>query len=110
MEVEGFACSIADGVVGPGRQLVLPAVLGPGVPTARLGHLEPERLVGDHVEPRGWRRLTGPEDGHVLTPIITEAAEPVEELQLGRRCRGAFRRAGRRPWAAWIAELAGRHA
>ena len=88
-DVEGFACWVADGVVGPRRQLVFPAVLGPGVPTAGLGHLEPERLVGDHVEPRSWGRLTGAEDRHVLTPIITEAAEPIEELQLRRRCDGA---------------------
>ena len=91
-DVEGFACWVADGVVGPRRQLVFPAVLGPGVPTAGLGHLEPERLVGDHVEPGSWGRLTGAEDGHVLTPIITEAAEPVEELQLRRRCDGAVPR------------------
>ena len=38
--IECLARRVADGIVRPRRELVLPAVLGPGIARARLGDLE----------------------------------------------------------------------
>ena len=53
--VDRFARRVADRVVRPGRELVLAAVLRPGVAAALGRHLEAEARVGDHVDP-GRRR------------------------------------------------------
>ncbi len=91
-DVDRLAHRVADGIVRPRRELVLAAVPRPGVAGARLGDLEPERRVGDDVQPRRRRRLSGAEDRDVLTPAVREAAEPVEELQLRARHHGLARR------------------
>ena len=104
-DVERLARRIADRIVGPRRQLVLAAVPGPGVAGAGLGDLEPERRVGDDVEPRGGRRLARAEDDDVLAAVLVEPAQSVEELELrqrrmalvvaGGRCRRRRRGGGR---------------
>ena len=97
-DVDRLAHRVADRVVGPRGELVLAAVPGPGVARPGLGDLEPERRVGDHVQPRRRGRLSRAEDRDVLAPAIGEAAEPVEELQLRTR-RGRL--------ARWSASSAG---
>ena len=83
-EIEGFAAAVADGVVRPRRDLIFTAVDRPGVAAALGSHLEAERRIGDDVDPRRGRRLARPEDRHILGPISREAAESVEEFQVGR--------------------------
>ena len=46
--------------------------------------LKPERRIGDDVDPGRRRPLAGPQDGHVFSPVGREAAQPVEELEIGR--------------------------
>src|SRR5688572_25099037 len=72
--VERLTSRIAGRIVGPRCQLVLAAVPGPCVTGAGLGCLEPERRVGDDIEPWSRRRLSGPEDDDVLAPVLVEAA------------------------------------
>ena len=84
-DVDRLAHRVADGVVGPRRELVLAAVPRPRVARPGLGDLEPERRVGDHVQPRRRGGLPGAEDRDVLAPVVGEATEPVEELQLRAR-------------------------
>ena len=89
-DIDRLAHRVADGVVGPRGELVLAAVPRPRIARPGLGDLEPERLVGDHVQPGCWGGLSGAEDGDVLTPVACEATEPVEELQV-------------RAWHGWLA-------
>ena len=81
-DVDRLAHRIDDRVVRPRGELVFAAVPGPRVPRPGLGDLEPERRVGDDVEPGCRGGLSRAEDGDVLAPPIDEAAEAVEELEL----------------------------
>ena len=54
-QIEGFAASVADGIVRPRGELVLAAVDGPGVAAALGSRLEPESRIGDDVDPRRRR-------------------------------------------------------
>ena len=83
-QIEGFAASIADGVVRPRRDLILATVDRPGVAAALGSRLEAERRIGDDVDPRRGRRLARPEDRHILASVSREAAESVEEFEVGR--------------------------
>ncbi len=51
--IERLARRVADGIVRPRRELVLPAVHRPCKARARLGGLETEVRVGHHVDPGG---------------------------------------------------------
>ena len=88
-QIDGLSGRIGDRVVRPGRELVLPAILRPGVAGARLRDLEPQSLVGDHVDPRGGRPLALAERDHVFAAVLDEAAQPVAELPHGTRRRAA---------------------
>ena len=92
-DVEHLARPVADGVVRPGRELILATVARPRVAAALGRHLEAERGIGDHVDPGRRRPLPLAEDRHVLPPVVGEATEAVEELE--RRSRQ--RRASERP-------------
>jgi hypothetical protein len=103
-DIEGFAGTVRDGIIRPGRQLVFPAVDRPCVSAAIGSHLKAETRVGDHVDPRRRCRLTGPQNGNVLLAVIGKSAEPVEEFKIGHGGRGArriIRHSGlrRKPWA-----------
>ena len=55
--VEDLAGPVADRIVRPGRELVVAAVLRPGIAAALGRHLEAERRVGDDIDPGRRRRL-----------------------------------------------------
>src|SRR6185369_1977816 len=80
--VQRFARRVADRIVRPGRELVLPAVLGPGVAAALRRHLETERRVGDHIDPGGRRGGALLQYDDVFAPVLGEAAQAVEEFQV----------------------------
>src|SRR5277367_3363692 len=68
-EIEGLALRIADGIVRPGRELVLAAVGGPSI-AATLGcGLKAERGIGDHIDPGCRRRLARAEYRHVFPTV-----------------------------------------
>ena len=80
--IEGFATGVGNRVVGPGRELVFPAVLGPGVAAALRRYLEAELRIGDHVDPgRGCVGIRF-QQRHVLAAILVETAQPVEALKV----------------------------
>ena len=83
-KIEGLARPIGDWIVGPRRQLMLAAVHRPGVTAALRGHLETEAGIGDHVDPRGGRRLARAEDRHIFAAALGEATQAIEELHAGR--------------------------
>ena len=66
---------------------MLAAVHRPSVAAAFGGHLETEVGIGDHVDPRRWRRLARAEDRHVLAAALGEATQAVEELHARRPSR-----------------------
>ena len=84
-QIDGLSGRIGHRVVRPGRELVLPAILRPGVAGARFRDLEPQSLVGDHVDPRGGRPLALAERDHVFAAVLHEAAQSVVELPHGTR-------------------------
>ena len=86
-KIESLARLISDWIVGPRRQLMLAAVHGPGVTAAFRGHQETEGRIGDHVDPRHWRRLARAEDRHVVAAALGEATEAIEELHARRPSR-----------------------
>src|SRR5919197_6758782 len=69
-DVDALARRIADRIVRPRAQLVLAAIDRPRVPRTRLGDLETEPWIRDHIDP--WRRCPSPlaEDDHVLASIL----------------------------------------
>ena len=70
-----FSRRVRDRIVGPGAELVQPAVHGPGVAAAGLRHLEAEATVGDHVDPRSRRRLARRQFEAELTAGRIEVAD-----------------------------------
>ena len=95
-QIEGFAATVANGIVRPRGELVLATVDGPGVAAALGSRLEPECRIGDDVDPRRRRRLARSEDRHVLGAVVGKAAEPVEEFEVGRAVAGTAAPAARR--------------
>ena len=86
-DIQGFAWRVADGVVGPGRELVFPAVVGPGVAAAFGRDLKAELRIGDHVDPGCRGVAPGVQAHHVLAAIQIETALAVGKLQRAwRRC------------------------
>ena len=59
-QIKDVAGPIADGIVGPRRQLVLPAVQPPAIAAAVGGHLKAEGRIGDDIGPRRRGCLPGP--------------------------------------------------
>src|SRR5579859_417925 len=85
--IECLSWPVADRVVGPGRELVLATVDRPGVAAAFGRHLKAEDGIGDYVDPGRGRRLSWAQGRYILPTILSEAAEPVEELErLPRAC------------------------
>ena len=84
--IERLARSVADGIVRPGRELVLPAVLGPGIARARLGDLETEPRVGHHVDPGSRGPLPLAQNRDVFSAVRCESSQAVEELEI--QCGG----------------------
>src|SRR5262245_50461320 len=54
-QVYHFRRGITGRIVAPGRQPILLAVAGPGVPQAALRHQEATQGIGHHVDPRRGR-------------------------------------------------------
>ena len=83
-DVDRLARRVADRVVGPRRELVLAAVARPRCSrtrTRRPGTRTTELAITfSHGAGVDW---PGPEDDDVLAPAVGEAAESVEELELG---------------------------
>ncbi len=69
VDVENLTGAIADRIVGPGGELVVAAVLRPGIAAAFGGDLEAEGGIGDDIDPRRRRRLSGSQHGNVLATI-----------------------------------------
>ena len=92
-DVDRLARRVADRVVRPRRELVLAAVDRPRVARPRTRRPGSRTRVRDDVDPGRRRPLPLAEDGDVLPPVLGEAAEAVEELELRARrgrlaCRG----------------------
>ena len=85
LDVEHFAGTIADAIVGPLRNLMLLAVDCPRVSSALDRDLESERRICDHVDPRRRRPLALAENRQVLTAVRGKSAEPVEKFDLAPR-------------------------
>ena len=83
--VDRLARRVADRVIRPRSELILAAVERPGVTRARLRDLKAKGRIRDHVDPGRRRPLSLAENRHVLTAIRSEAAEAVEELEVGPR-------------------------
>src|SRR6267142_1180070 len=98
-QIDDLAWPIGDGVVRPGRELVLATAARPGVAAALDRDLKAERGIGDDIDPRGRYRPPGAENRHVLPPVLGESTEPVEEFEVRRRRHGLRRLCGRR--ASW---------
>ena len=59
LQQEELTTGVADGVVGPGRELVQSAVTGPGEAGAALRHQRTETRVGQYIDPGPWRATVG---------------------------------------------------
>src|SRR5271169_1016467 len=79
--IKHFAGRVTDGVVRPGRDLVLLTVERPGETPAFGGNLKTERRIGDDVDPRCRCAVRPFEDCHIFASLRAEAAEPVEEFE-----------------------------
>ena len=91
---ERLAGRIADRIVAPRRQPVVVAVDRPGVAGAALGGGEAEGRVGDDVRPRRRRqraRSSGSTAIDVFAAVVGEAADAVEQLEVGGRRRARAR-------------------
>ena len=98
-DVKRLAGRVADRVVGPLRDLVLAAVLGPAIGAAVTRHLKTEGGIGDDVDPGHGSGRPVFQHGHVFRAVLAEAAEAVEEFEIvrlrdhlgGRPCRRSLR-------------------
>ncbi len=79
--IKSLAGCVADGIVRPGRELVLAAVHGPGVARARLGDLETEFRVRHHVDPGSRGPLPLAQNRDVFAAVRCESPQAVEELE-----------------------------
>ena len=80
-DVDGFSGGIADGIVGPRRQLIFMAVERPGMTRARFRNEEAERSIRNHVDPGRRSPQTFTENGHILVALIGEATQAVEKFE-----------------------------
>ena len=102
-EISNINCApgfIGDGIVRPGRDLVLLAVERPGETGPFRGCLKAEFLVGDHIDPWCGRGLAGADKHDIFAAIGGEPAIPVIVIErkrgeAGRRLRGTAGCAGR---------------
>src|SRR6202789_3854711 len=83
--IQHFARAIGDRIIRPRRDLMFPAVEGPGKAAAVGRHLKSEVRVGDDVDPRRGCGLSRAEESHVLAPLRAEAAQAIEEFEIVRR-------------------------
>ena len=83
--IDRFTRRVADRIVGPRRQLILTAIHRPRVPGAGLRDLKAEDRIGHDIDPGRWSPLPLPEDGDVLTAVIDEPSQAVEELEFWAR-------------------------
>ena len=74
VQQQPFAGRVAQRVIGPGCDLVQPAVAGPGVAARRLGHLAAHVGVGQHIHPRPGRQLPGLDLEAEGRALVDEAA------------------------------------
>src|SRR5213075_189860 len=79
--VEQFRWGVGHWVIGPGSELELPAVLGPGVTAARLRYEASEPRIGNDVRPRHGRAVGTADDNMIFAPFVGKAAVPVPEFQ-----------------------------
>src|ERR1700729_351712 len=91
-QIYDFARAIRYGIVRPGRQLVLAAVLRPGKAASLGRNLKTKSGIGDDIDPRRRRCLPRTKMRHVFAPVVREPAKTVEEFQITRhrRARGRF--------------------
>src|SRR5579864_7356720 len=69
-DVDGFSGGIADGIVGPRRQLIFAAVERPRVARARFRNKEAKRSIRDHVDPGRRSSQTFTKYGYILVALI----------------------------------------
>src|SRR5712672_616797 len=81
LRVKQLRRTVRDGVVGPGRELELPAVFGPRIASARLRDEAAEAGIGDHVRPGHRRALAVANEHVVFAPVVRKAAITVPEFQ-----------------------------
>src|SRR5581483_12202119 len=86
--VDHFPRAVRHRVIRPGGELVLPTARGPGVAAAFSRHLEPERGIGDDIDPRRRGRAARVQNSDVLAAIARESAQPVEELEVRQAAIG----------------------
>ncbi len=80
-DVEGLAGRVGGGIVRPRSQLVVAAVLGPGIAAAGGRDLKAEAFVGDDVDPGRRGAGAGVEGDDIFAAVAGEAAGAIEELQ-----------------------------
>ena len=86
VQQQPFTGGVADGVVGPARDLVQAAVVGPGVPASHFGNMTAETGIGQHVDP--WpRRMHRRADHEVVAPVSGRKAAARRRCCRPRLCR-----------------------
>ena len=98
--VQRLARAIADRIVRPRRQLVLPTVQRPGESASLSRDLEAECGIGDDVDPRSRRPLPRAQQRDVFASASRETSKSIEEFEIqrrGNRLRLALRAARRPP-------------
>ena len=77
-QVESLAGAVGDGVVRPGRELVLAAVDRPGVAAAFGRRLEAKTLVGDDIDPGAGVACPGPRIVTYSWPSLAKPPRPLK--------------------------------
>ncbi|MNT40118.1 hypothetical protein D3C72_1764120 [compost metagenome] len=84
-DIDSLAARVRNSVIGPGRQLVVAAVLRPGAAAAAGRRLEAKAGIRDHIDPWGRGRPLGVLHHDIFPAVLIEATQAVEELEPGLR-------------------------
>ena len=84
-DIKDLSRRVANGIVGPRRELVLLAVQSPGEASAFGGGGEAEGGVGDDVDPGSRGMCCALQDRHVFPAFRAKTTDSVEEFQRGPR-------------------------
>src|SRR5690606_11686151 len=94
-QIKHFSRMLADRIVGPGGDLILPAVHGPCKAAAFGRDVEAVLRIGDHIDPGRRSRLAGTENGDIFLAVIGKSAKAVEKFKVGWQRSRLMRRSRR---------------